>query len=469
MNKTMMRNVRAGQIKGNRQALPRAEHAVRRSQSPNVLVTAAGFVILISFVVLYVLSPSAYSRFIDLWSFSPYRYPFLDAEYMSAQLECWRAGVNVYVTNPCDVLGRVQNLSPLWLRMAFLPSDKSWTNILGLTTDSLFLLSLMALPQPRRASDAVPVLVSLASPSLLFGLERANQDLILFAIIVVAILLLEGTTAARVAGSAAIVLAALLKVYPIVLLILLLRERPRTFLAETVGGLVVIIACIWAYRDEFLAALANIWFTDTFGFAFGATRLPDGIDEVLARLIRASGMDSTDDARWPSSDAIHFMTSVFLYCGTGAMAMGLSLSKGFASAFAQLTLRESMCLVSGAALICACFFAGVSNLYREVYFLLAMPGLFAMSRVSPSRPIAWLARLSGSLALLLMFYMPFDRLFSRVFGSIDAVWVCAELMWWWVVAVLLAVLLRYSFTSEVSRAMSKWINMCLSRGPSDGR
>ena len=238
----MMPNDGVGQIRGTRRALPEGEHAFR-SQSPNVLVTAAGFGILIGFGVLYVLSHSAYSRFIDLWSFSPYRYPFLDAEYMSAQLEYWRAGVNVYVANPCDVLGRVQNLSPLWLRMGFLPSDKSWTNILGLTTDCLFLLSLMALPQPRRAGDAVPVLVSLASPSLLFALERANQDLIMFAIIVVAILLLERTTAARVAGSAAIILAALLKFYPIVLLLLLLRERPRTFLVVTVGGLVIMIAC----------------------------------------------------------------------------------------------------------------------------------------------------------------------------------------------------------------------------------
>ena len=163
------------------------------------------------------------------------------------------------------------------------------------------------------------------------------------------------------------------------------------------------------------------------------------------------------------------ITYLLVLSGTCAVAIRLSVSKGFASAFSQLTVRESMCLVSGAALICGCFFAGVSNLYREVYFLLALPGLFAMARVSPSLPSARLARVTGWLALLLMFYMPFHRLFSRVFGSIDAVWVCAELIWWWVVAVLMAVLLRYSFTSEVWRAMSKSIDLWRSRSPSYGR
>src|SRR5579871_5885841 len=50
-----------------------------------------------------------------LLGIEPYRFPFLDIHGVLAAAECHWQGIDVYLSNPCDVENRIQTYSPLWL------------------------------------------------------------------------------------------------------------------------------------------------------------------------------------------------------------------------------------------------------------------------------------------------------------------------------------------------------------------
>src|SRR5262249_49806134 len=186
-------------------------------------IPAAGLAAIIAIVLLYCLEPESYYFALAFIGIVPFRYPFLDLEFILASVDCWQHGIDVYVNNPCDVLGRPFNYSPLWLRFAFLPS-KDWTNPLGLCLSVSFFLALAILPSPRSASELLLRLTATLSPVTTYAAERGNIDLLMFVLATAAGILLLKPLRRRLAAYAIIVLAGLLKIYPFVLMVLTLRE-----------------------------------------------------------------------------------------------------------------------------------------------------------------------------------------------------------------------------------------------------
>src|SRR5262245_55720260 len=87
-----------------------------------VTVPVAGLAAAIALAFLYRLEPDYYWRSLAFIGIVPFRYPFLDFQAVLAAVDCWQRGIDVYVSNPCDVLGRPFAYSPLWLRFTFLPN-----------------------------------------------------------------------------------------------------------------------------------------------------------------------------------------------------------------------------------------------------------------------------------------------------------------------------------------------------------
>jgi hypothetical protein len=58
---------------------------------------------------------SLYFGALRLLGIDPFSFPFLDTHAVLAAAECARQGIQVYLSNPCDVLGRPHVYSPLWL------------------------------------------------------------------------------------------------------------------------------------------------------------------------------------------------------------------------------------------------------------------------------------------------------------------------------------------------------------------
>ena len=360
-----------------------------------------------------------YDSIVSAWGVAPFDFPFVDIHGVLSSVQCWGEGVNVYVSNPCDVLGRVFFYSPLLLWLAPTGLGVSATPYAGLLVDGLFIASLALLPLPRKSAEFAILLMALLSTTTVFAVERANIDLLIFALAALAV-----TMPGRV-RYALIGIAGLVKFYPAVMFVLALGERPRRFcwiagLAALVGGVFLAF-----YRPELSLALANVpqgrYFTDL----FGAVNLPYGL--------AALGL--------PVSPA-----ALELVLAPAAFAAAVALAPRVA--WPRLAEREALCLAAGAALMTGCFFAGQSIGYRGVFLLLAMPGLLALGRSS---------RVFAVTALLAVFLM-WSELFRHAIdsawpGAAFAFWLGRELAWWWVMAALGGALLAFARTTPLGRAV----------------
>src|SRR5690349_5582908 len=127
---------------------------------------------------------SAYFGALSVLGVEPFSFPFLDAHAVLAAAECGRQGINVYLLNPCDALGRPHGYSPLWL--VIIPSSVGTrgTGWVGATIDLLFLLSLLLVLRPHTARELFFLGAAAASPMTVYALERANNDIVVFLLVI---------------------------------------------------------------------------------------------------------------------------------------------------------------------------------------------------------------------------------------------------------------------------------------------
>jgi hypothetical protein len=89
-----------------------------------------------------------YEHILRWYGVVPFRFPFVDISGALAAWECARQGVDVIVSDPCDVLHRGYNYSPLWMAASAIPLGVRDTTAVGWGLDLIFLLSLSLLPPP---------------------------------------------------------------------------------------------------------------------------------------------------------------------------------------------------------------------------------------------------------------------------------------------------------------------------------
>src|SRR5579885_3185677 len=148
--------------------------------------------------------------------------PFLDTAAILAAVECHGRAIDIYQLNPCDPLGRPHVYSPLWLTL--LPSSLGTSDTLwvGGALALAFVFSLAWLLQPRDVTEATILGFAVFSPMVLYAVERANNDLLIFCLVVCAGAMQGLRRRPRLCSYAVILVAALLKYYPAILLSLVL-------------------------------------------------------------------------------------------------------------------------------------------------------------------------------------------------------------------------------------------------------
>src|SRR5579872_6250246 len=145
-----------------------------------------------------------YDSIITAWAVAPFDFPFLDIHGVVASSACWHQGIDVYVVNPCDVLGRLFQYSPLLLTVVPKMPGLVATPYAGLLVNGAFMVSMMLLPPPRRAPDVALMVLALLSSAVAFGAERANIDLVIFAAAAVIAALMQRAAGPRVVAYAII-------------------------------------------------------------------------------------------------------------------------------------------------------------------------------------------------------------------------------------------------------------------------
>jgi hypothetical protein len=413
-------------------------------------VPLLGLALLAIFTVLYAVDLNAYYRALGtIGGFKPFKYPFLDWEGVSASIKCWREGVNVYINNPCDVLNRPHDYSPLWLRAVFIPTGRAWTMPIGVVMILAFLLSLFWLVRPANWRELIVFALTCTSPLVLYAVERGNVDVIIFIMLVGAGVLSTGALAKRSLSYALILLAGLLKFYPLVVLATALRERPRTFwvIAAAVG--LTTIGFVYRYEEELAAAWRNV---PRVG-GWGSVSLPfDGPRYALLLF------PELKQFAWFT--ALPYGTMGVLLIVTTIQVIHLARNGNLICAFAKMPERDAMFFVIGAALITGCFFAGRNIPYRGVQLIFAVTGLVAMRRATDNPATRAMISRTVMIVVLVMWErfvfkaLPHDVPGSKLGAFASAlVWLIHEVLWWRLVAVLVAMLVIFTAKSEVFTAL----------------
>jgi hypothetical protein len=394
---------------------------------------------------------SLYFGVLSLLGVEPFSFPFLDAHAVLAAAECGRQGVEVYLSNPCDALGRPHAYSPLWLAIVPGSLGTSATGWVGASLDLLFLLSFTVVLRPRTAWELFILGAAAVSPTTVYALERANNDLVIFLLVICGAMLFTIPRPYRLFSYGLFVTAGLLKYYPLVLLVLAAREGRRVGLVIAGAVLLALVFLAVAFYPELSLAAASIppgasFFTD----AFSARNLPFGFAEVLGKGVSRA------------------LIAGSLLSALSALAVARTLRTLRLLGREQLNWAagETQFLVIGGLLVAACFFAGQNVNYRGIFLLPVAAGLVCLHRSVKDPEIR---RFCGQMIAAVLFIM-WEEFFRRALHAVISpapgeglssraevfFWVGRELVWWWLVVGLAALVLSYlrqsPFAAIVGRA-----------------
>jgi hypothetical protein len=376
-----------------------------------------------------------YRSLIRAWGIVDGPFPFLDTDTVLSAVRCLNKGIDAYVTNPCDVLGRQYDYSPLWMVLTVFPMTPAWLPPIGLLVDGVFLLSLLMLPPGRDARATALIVLGVLSSATVYAVERGNNDLILFALAAGGAALALRTPALRLVGYALILLAGLLKYYPMAAMLIACRERLPRFVTVALVAILATMtfaAITWHDLSRALAIIpVGSYSNDMFGSVVVAGRIADQI--VFSPPLKA---------------AIRLGMILLSF----AAALWLSRRSDLAAALDGLTPRERSFLMVGALMIAGCFFTAQNIGYRAVHLMLVLPSLLALGRVSARRLFSL-----ASVSCIALLWSVWWRGLMPVPPISYLTWTLREAMWWFLVTVLDGCVLALVWQSPaLADAIARW-------------
>ncbi len=282
--------------------------------------------------------------------------PFLDLRNLVAAGEVAQLGHNPYVSNPLDPYHRPHGFSSWWLvggRLGLTRADIAW---LGTLLLGLSLASTVLLLRPAGWRQGAGLLLVLISPPLLFLINRANHDLVVFVLMSLALACLRHErSAVRALAILLLAVSAVLKYFPLAAVVLLLDARTRREFAGWVllYGLVLVLA--WPSLAEALRTAASHTPAPAWLFAFGAPTFFRNLELAAAA---AWG--------WLAAGLVLLAVATSWWRSTARTAPP-------ATGEARTLEREFAC---GAVMIVGCFLHGSSYLYKMVFALWLLPWLW---------------------------------------------------------------------------------------------
>lgn len=288
---------------------------------------------------------------------------FLDSFAVLAANDAHRAGIDPSAPNPYDVMFRTHKYSDWWFALGKMGLTREDNFLMG----GLWVLSFLAMAfltvRPAGYGEAIWLASLVASPSILLGVNRANNDLVVFVLLGLALIALRTDSNFRVGLAAALVaLATGLKFYPVVAVAAFFLVRPERILG--VAGFATIVA---------VAALASVSSQIGRG-SFGIDPNPHRMGAQMVFL----------DAGWSEARAPLVAGLVFVALVPLAMRLGWTKEHG-----QTRDLSESRRMLTvGSVILVFCFLLGINAAYRWIFVLWTAPWLWAHRRVYLAARIA---------------------------------------------------------------------------------
>ncbi|MBI2498169.1 MAG: DUF2029 domain-containing protein [Opitutae bacterium] len=321
---------------------------------------------------------------------------FLDSYAVLASSDAVQAGLDPWQSNPLDVLQRQHSYSGWWFLLGTAGFTRQDNFLVGGSWVLAFGLAAFALLRPRTHGEALLAAAVMLSPPVVLAVNRANNDLVVFALLAAGLWGLRHPGFWRIAAfAAALALATGLKFYPLIAGVALLVLRPvrrgwwAAVLSLLAGGLV----------------LASEW-----------TDLQRAVFPVPVQVYTFGSQIIFRDLGW---------------AGRGAQLAGAGLL-GLLAVLAALRnwpvrlddacddLRARLAFAAGAVLLVGCFLAGISHAYRLIFVIFLAPMLLRPS-ASPA------GRVTGGLLLAVLWL---DGLYCLGTNLIVGAMPLAELLRW---------------------------------------
>lgn len=318
---------------------------------------------------------------------------FIDSAAILAAVDAVRAGADPWRPNPLDLYGRPHCYSGWWLELSSTGLTREHNFITGLLWVAAFLAAAFRLLRPATIGGAVIAAAVLLSPPVLLAVNRANNDLVVFAILAAGWAGMNRDTVSRNALlGGTVVLAAGLKFYPIAAAAAFLLRNPR-LRAWRLAGCTILAGA---------AALATA-----------------SVDRALGTMPAPAGLHT-----FGASSALTLLD----LDGTAGRLGSFVVLAGLAAAFALLGWAPrppdpegagpaQFAYVAGVALLAGCFLAAGNYAYRLVFAVPLIPHL-----VSPS------SGRGGSVALgLLLAALWLDGLYCLALNAAPGPWAATDL------------------------------------------
>ena len=228
----------------------------------------------------------------------------------------------------------------------------------------MVILSLAVVIRPATRGELLILSLAALSPMTFYALERANCDLVVFLLVVGGCALGRAARPWRFGAYAIYLCAGLLKYYPLVLLVLLARERRRdALIGAALAALTVLGLAGFDHAQSGQGAGRTFRHFRISPTRFRPETCPYGVAEAIfgPRRRGAAGL---------------LLLTVLAACAIARTRRTLRLLDTVALDPDRI---EGQCLLAGALLVTACFFAGQNVDYRGIYFVLVMPGLVRLA------------------------------------------------------------------------------------------
>ncbi len=313
---------------------------------------------------------------------------FFDTRNLTAALECRRLGFDPLVQNPCDPWGRPLNYPRVWLALRWLGLNQSHTVALALLFIIVFLGSILLLTGRVSLGRGSLVALAVCSPSVMFAIERANVDIVVFTLMVLAVLAWRVRSRwAEVASPFVVLVAATAKIYPVFALpaYLFLRRRSAAIVAVVCAALFALYALVTIGDIQAVAAVAPQGELHAFG----------------ARILPAAIYHRFIPDRWQGG-AITKQLLVIVPLLAAAPLVWFPGRRRRPAADRGADTPTRLAFFAGSMIFLGTFAIGNNFDYRLVFLLLTLPQLFDWVTAEPRDPRAWLAGIATIIVVSLL-------------------------------------------------------------------
>ena len=289
---------------------------------------------------------------------TPLQPPFFDMHVINDYAECAHKGVDAYAPRACNAVNL--NIPPAWLWIGSLGvngADSLWLSAAIITAAATIMVLLF---KGRSWPHGVVALVALISPTVLMGVERANLDLLILALVGCAALIYEERSAARIGGAVALICSGIvLKLIPVFCVSLIARLSKRALIFACVVAAFSLLYLSYIF-DYVVLIRRNV--PTTFILSYGYKAAFMGIDHLRAELTPIH-LEET----WAPT-----LTAAAVFFGAGALALHTHRRT---ESFAISASSAGTAFLFGAGIYCGTYMLGTNFIYRLMFLLLCIPQL----------------------------------------------------------------------------------------------